>query len=162
MEFKYYNGDKLKGRIYDWNIVRKEYKKLGCPKGVYNPLKIPIETSKWNVLLSERSTGKTTNLLLFGMVWAWHYNGIMGYIRKSDSMITKKGLESLFSTILEWDYVPKITGGRWNSIFYYASKFYYCNVDEDGNITEKASTPFMRCFALNARTATSQAGALKQ
>ena len=158
MEFKYYNGDKLKGRIYDWNLVRKEYKKLGCPKGVYNPLKIPIEIAKWIMLLSERSTGKTTNLLLFGMVWAWLYNGVMGYIRKNDSMITKKGLESLFSTILEWGYVTKITGGRWNSIFYYASKFYYCNVDEDGNITEKASTPFMRCFALNARDSYKSSG----
>lgn len=148
---KYYDNNPQKGLIYDWDLIKSDFKKLNVPKNVYNVLKLPIESASYFNLLSARSTGKTTNLLLLGMCWAQRYGGIIQYIRKNENMITKKGLESLFSTIIQYGYVEKVTHGRWNSITYYAAKFYYCNVDESGQITEKAPTHFMMALAVNRR-----------
>ena len=69
MKIEYHENDKKKGIKYDFSLIRKEFKKLKIPKDVYNPLTIPLEWSKFNVLLSPRSKGKTTNILLLGLIF---------------------------------------------------------------------------------------------
>lgn len=151
MDIKYYDNEIKKGIIYDHKAIKAEYKKLGCPKDVYNPCKLPLDEAKYFALLSERSTGKTTNLLLLGMLYNWHYGTEMIYIRKLESMIFKKELDGLFKTIREYGYIEKVTGGRWNNCEYYAGKWRYTNIDENGVVVEKAAEHFMRCLAVNRR-----------
>ena len=67
-KIRYYDDNPNKGIIVDWKKVSNYYKQLNCPNNVYNPCKIPFEKAKYNVLLSERSTGKTTNELLIRMI----------------------------------------------------------------------------------------------
>ena len=65
---EYINNDKKLGLKYDFNLVKKEFKKLKIPKDVYNPSKLPLDAAKWYISMSPRGVGKTTNILLLGMV----------------------------------------------------------------------------------------------
>lgn len=151
MEIKYYDDEVKKGIIYNHDFIKKEFKKLGIPKDVYNPVKLPLDAAKYFFLLSERSTGKTTNILLLGLLYNKYYGTEMIYIRKTESMIAKKELSDLFKTILEYGYISKITGGRWNSVEYFAGKWRYTLVDDSGIVVEKCPDHFMRCLAINRR-----------
>ena len=148
MDIKYIDNDMNKGILYDWNFIFKEYKKLGCPNTVYNPCTIPFSQSAYQMLLSERSTGKTTNILLIGMLLNKHYGTIPQYIRSSETMIMNKVINELFKTIREFHYVEKITDGKYNDVIYSARKWYYCKV-ENGEVVEKAPSHFMYCLSID-------------
>ena len=146
---KYINNDIQCGIEYDWRKVKDEFRKLNIPKDVYSPLHLPFDKAKYNVLLSERSRGKTTNILLLGMCMHKLYGTTIEYIRKKEDQITKKITINLFTTILEYDYIEKLTDGKYNSIWYNARRWYYCLVDEDGNVIEKAPTHFMSMLSID-------------
>lgn len=147
MKIEYINDNKLDGIDYDFNFLRNEYKKLKCPKDVYNPCHIPFETSKWNIILSERARGKTTNLLLFGMLIWWHYGTGICYIRSSEQMIMPKASKDLFSNIISFGYVEKISNHKYNTIIYKSRRWYFAHVDEDGEIDLQCPDAF--CLMLS-------------
>ena len=68
MKKEFIDGKQSNGLKYEFSLIRKEFKKLKIPGDFYNPSKCPFEKCKWFVNLSDRSTGKTTTWLLFGMV----------------------------------------------------------------------------------------------
>lgn len=150
-QIRFYDDIPEKGMIIDWGKVMKEFRKLKIPSDVYNPTKLPITKAKYFNLLSARSTGKTTNILLLGMVCHKLYGTIIQYIRKTEAMLYNQVIGELFKTIKKYDYVTKLTEGRWNSVYYYSRKWYYCNIDADGKIYEKDSEHFMYCLAVNRR-----------
>lgn len=133
----------------NFNKIIKEYQKLKCPPDVYDPCKLPYNNDKYFVICSERSIGKTTNILLFGMVAHELYETQIQYIRQTEVMLEPKNMRQLFDTILQFNYVKKITRGKWSSVLYYARGWYYCNRDDSGKVTEQAERPFMFCLAIN-------------
>ena len=147
MKLEYIDGDKLNGIAYDFNFLRKEYKKLKCPKDVYNPCHLPFDACKWFVVLSERARGKTTNLLLFGMLIFWHYHTGICYLRSTEQMITPKNSKDLFSNIISWGYVGKITNGEYNTITYKSRRWYFALANEDVEIIKEHPEAF--CLMLS-------------
>lgn len=147
MKIEYINENPLDGIMYDFNFLRNEFKRLKCPKDVYNPCHLPFETCKWFVTLSERARGKTTNLLLFGMLIWWHYGTGICYVRSNEQMIMPKASRDLFSNIISWGYVSKISGGRYNTITYKSRRWFFAHTDDDGNIDVEATEPF--CIMLS-------------
>lgn len=145
----YIDGDASKGILYNWDKIRKEYKKLKCPKNVYNPLKADFDKFGYIISMSDRSQGKTTNPLLLGMIMHEMYGTIIHYVRDTPDMITPKNLKDLFATVLDYGYIQKITKDRWNSVYYYGKRWFYCNTDENGKITEKSPEHFMFCCSLS-------------
>lgn len=139
----YINNNQDLGLLYDWNLIKKTFKKLKIPNDVYNPCKIDLSAYKYFINLSDRSAGKTTNWLLLGMVMNELYGTEIQYIRQRSDNITPKNTKDIFSTILSYDYVRKLTNNRWNSITYKARRWYYCNVDEDGVVKERCEKHFM-------------------
>ena len=67
MKVKYIDNDINKGIKYDYKLIRKEFEKLKVPKEYHTPLKYNLNNSTYYVEMSERSVGKTTNWLLWGM-----------------------------------------------------------------------------------------------
>lgn len=133
----------------DWNKVRKEYKKLGCPKDVYNPCKIPFEGNSWFFLCSERSIGKTTNVLLIGLILHKLYGIQVQYIRDNADMLAPKNLNNLCAVIANHGYIEKLTDGQYNTITYHARKWCYGYWDSDtGKILSK-SDPVISCLAIS-------------
>lgn len=148
-KIKYYDNDPQSGIIYDYKKVTKEFKKLDIPKDVYDPAGIDFKhDTKYYMLLSERSRGKTTNVLLLGMIYNKMYGTQIMYIRQRDDMITRKNTIQLFDIILEYGYVEKLTDGKFSNIYYHARCWYYCNYDESGKVSEVADHPFMIMLAV--------------
>ena len=146
MEIKYYENNPRYGIMYDWNLIKKEYKKLGCPKDVYNPYKFhDVVSGKYIIDISERDTGKTTNWMLLAMTINKLYGSEIIYIRERTDMITPKNSKELFKTILQFDYVEKLTDGKYNNIRYNSRRWYYWN-DQTG---EEGLEPFMMGWGLN-------------
>lgn len=145
---KFINDDITKGVLYDWKLIIKEFVKLGVPAHVYTPLHCPFDKAHLFVNLSDRSVGKTTNWLLLGHIMNKLYGTTMHYIRDREDMITPKALKDLYETILEYDYISKLTDGKWNSVFYRARRWYYCNVDEFGEVQEIDEKHFMFCCSV--------------
>lgn len=133
----------------NYRKIMKKYRSLGCPEGVFDPTTLPYDRDKYFVICSERSAGKTTNVLLFGMC-ANQVDGIqIQYIRQFAPMIERRYLNQLFNTILEYGYVSKVTDGKYNNLVYKSFGWYYCNYDDDGNIKDLATDPFMKCLSID-------------
>ena len=105
---KYIDDDKQKGILIDWKKARKDYKKLNIPDYLYNPCREPLEKAKHHIILSQRSSGKTTNLLILGMILNKNHGIIIHYIRSREDYISNKHIKDLFSTIQSFGYIEKI------------------------------------------------------
>lgn len=138
------------GIDYDWELIAKEYKKLGIPPEYDITDIIPLgnDALKWYILTSERSVGKTTNVLLIGMVMHKLYGTITQLIRHH---IDKASYyETLFNTIVAYNkgqYIKVLTDGKYNTVKYHWKNFYYAITDEKGKII-KSEKPF--CVSLAA------------
>lgn len=151
-EIKYYDNDEKHGIIIDWNAVFREFRKLKVPKDVYDPTTVPIYSAKYIQLLSERSTGKTTNWLLIGMILYQMYGTITQYIRQTEDMIKPSIAGEIFRVILEYGdgkYIRTITDGKYNSIYIHWKKAYFCNKDENGKIIEQDPNNFLQLLSID-------------
>lgn len=148
---KYILNNPVNGIKYDWKKIMKKYKSLGIPPEFDFVSMIPISQKDliWFNLNSERSIGKTTNLLLLGCCMNVLYGTQIQLIRHH---IDKASYyERLFNTIIAYNkgqYIRLLTDGKYNSVRYHWRNFYYCKVDQHGKITEQAPEPF--CVALAA------------
>ena len=146
MKVKFYDNKESHGIVIDWNEVRKAYKKLNTPKDYYNPCTLPLETCPYSDILSERSIGKTTNLLLFGMCANKLYGTVIQYIRQTEDMTAPSVARELFDTILNYDggrYVKQLTDDRYNSIYVHWRRAYYCLRDDEGKVIDQSEEPFL-------------------
>ena len=142
-KLKYIGGDPRYGLVYDFDKINKIYNSLGCPPDVYNPTTAPLDEAQYFVLMSERESGKTTNWILYGMIMNWEYGTTVQYVRQTEDDIAPKNSSDIFSTILDYDYIEKITHGEYNNVFYKSRRWYLCKVDDSGKITKLAEDHFM-------------------
>lgn len=137
----YIDNNKEMGVEYDYKAIMKEIKRLHLyPKrsksDVWNPSHLPFNNAKWFVLMSLRSKGKTTNFLILGLIMNKLYGTVTQYIVQTEPLLAPKNTKGLYNVIVENDYISKITDGRWSSICLKARRWYYCNYDENGKISE--------------------------
>lgn len=127
----------------------KLYRSLKCPTNVLDVETelLPYEQA-WNVILGIRGTGKTTQLILWGMCLYQTYGIQIQYIRQRDNQLAPSKCGSLCDVIINNGYISKITKGRYNSCFYHWRKWYFCHRSEDGTVEDKADDPFMSCLAI--------------
>lgn len=146
---KYIENDINNGIEYEWKLLRKDFKTLKIPKDVYDTSKNPFETSYIFVDVSERSVGKTTNWLLLGMLMYVRYGTIIQYIRQNELMITPKYMKDLMKTVREFNYIEKITKGKYNDCVYKARRWTFVHVDEKGEIDLMDKSHFMMCLSID-------------
>ena len=149
VKLRYYDNDPSKGIIYDWDYIRREYRKLKCPKDVYNPLKPDFDKCGINIAISDRSQGKTTNPLLAGQLMLRDYGTQCHYIRQSSDMTTPKILRDLYKTIREYHYIEKIWDGQYNDVEYRGKRWSLILRDDDGQIVARHPEPCLVCFGLD-------------
>lgn len=148
MKIEYIDGKMENGIDYDWKHIFKRYRDLNVPKE-FNILPYFNLKARWQIMMSDRSNGKTTNILLIGMCMYYDYGTQIQYIRQRETMTAPKVSKDIFRTILQFDYVSKITDGRWNSVEYKAKRWYMCNRDENGTISEMDSNHFMMMLSID-------------
>ena len=142
---EYIENNTALGIKYNWSLIKKEwkklekyFKKLGVSDIVLNPLDFDVWKYVYNIFLSERSRGKTTNFLLLGLIFNKLYGTVIQYIRQTEDDIKASNLQLLFDVIISNHYVEFLTDGEYNTIIYNARRFYYAYV-ENNEIKRKAS-----------------------
>lgn len=133
---KYIDNNKNKGIEIDYKKVENEFNKLKIPNDIFNPINIFKKRNVWNVLLSERSMGKTTNIILLGLVLNKIYGIIPQYVRRTKDMCMPKNIKNMMDVIINFGYIKKLTDNRYNTMIYKARRWYYANVDSDGKVLE--------------------------
>lgn len=134
---------------WDWKLIKKEWNKLKMPKGVaYDPFHVPLDVNNVNhcsyyMFFSKRGVGKTTTMLLLGLILFKLYGVVIQYIRQKEDMLRPKFAQELMKTVLECGYIERLTEGRWNYAYYYANKWVFCRLSESGKIEEKTAIHFM-------------------
>lgn len=140
---------------WDWALIKKEWKKLKMPKSVaYDPFHIPFAAMDRNrcgyyMLISKRGVGKTTSMILLGLILFKLYGVRIQYIRQTADMLAPKFSQELMSTILSCGYIETLTEGRWNAAYYHANRWVFAKQDEDGHIIEKTNIHFMYTLSID-------------
>jgi hypothetical protein len=116
-------------------LLQKEWKRAKISNDYFKPLELPLEIPN-HLIMSIRSTGKTTGILIMGLLMRKLFNSSVAYIRPFDSEITRKNTITLFSTIKDCNYIPAIFDDQWDSIVYDARKFYLYNSATDTRDSE--------------------------
>ena len=133
----------------NFNKIIKKYRSLQCPAGYFDPCGLPYNNDKYFIICTERSVGKTTNILLFGMCANWLEGIQIQYLRQFAPMIERRNLRQLFATIKEHGYIPKVTEDHYTDIIYQSHGWYYCNYSDEGELLDRASDPFMMCLSID-------------
>lgn len=134
----------------------KLFQSLEIPKfdelgnSIFNPVTDVPCFGHWNVYISERARGKTTNMLILGLCAYWVEGIQIQYIRQYDDMLTPSRLNSLFNVILDYKYIEKITDGQYNSVKYWRRAWYLTYVNpETMEIESEDPNPFCYCLGIN-------------
>ena len=122
---KYINSDPTQGISYDWKKIMQFYKKLHVPPEYDYSDILPFDKPyKWHMLLSVKSVGKTTQLLLIGLIMYKIYGTTMQIVRHHmDNAAYYDRLFTLINTFDGGRYLKTIFGDDDLEIGYY-SKFF--------------------------------------
>ena len=115
----------------------------------YSLEKILKCNAEYNMIIGERSNGKTYAVLKYGLEDYCKNGYQLGLIRRYSEDFTGKRGQQMFEAIVNNDEVTKLTNGEWTGIKYYSSRWYLCKYDEklDKIITD--AQPFAYAFALS-------------
>lgn len=132
---------KANDMIHKYNLI---------PTGYYNPLDDrKFYEAGMNIYCSTRSVGKTTGFLIVGLCM-FQLNGSQTvYMRAHSDMTKPKNTRLIFNVIIDNKYIEKITDGKYNNVYNYSRYWYLCNINEDGEMVEKAADPFMIMMGLD-------------
>lgn len=98
----------------------------------YSPQKILETKSTYNVIIGERSNGKTYSILKYAISEYIKGNGQLAIVRRWSEDIKGRRAADIFSSINENGEVTRISNGKFDGITYYNRKFYMCTYDEKG------------------------------
>lgn len=116
----------------DWQKVREAFRKI-APKKYHGIIDhYAFEDYAYNIMCSERTGYKSTQVLLIGLIVYQMYGVQLEYIRLSEDDCTPKKISTLYNPIVENGYLVKIFGDEWNDIQYRGGYFKLIHRDEDG------------------------------
>ena len=119
---KYIDNKPLNGIKIDFKKVNKEFDKMmrkcNAPAGLYDPTTLPLNEANWFVLMSERSSSKTTQCLLYALLIYKLYGVNFCYVRQRKNNITKSMYVKLFNVINDttFNYCGYLTDGQYTHL----------------------------------------------
>lgn len=118
----------------------------------YSLKKILEANAQYNVIIGERSNGKTYAVLKYGIENYMASKKQLAIVRRwQDDFIGKRG-QTMFDSLVANGEIEKITKGEWSNVHYYASKWYLCRYEDNGKKTERVidTAPFAYGFAITS------------
>lgn len=115
----------------------------------YDIKNILNKNSVYNVIIGERSNGKTYSTLKYAIEHYFKTGGQLAILRRWKEDITGRRASDIFSALNANDEIYKISKGQYKGICYYASKFYFCTYDENGKPIYNDNDIFAYSFALS-------------
>lgn len=118
----------------------------------YDLTPILKEGAHYNLIIGERSNGKTYSVLKY-IIRLYAKKGYQAALlrRMQEDFIGKRG-SSLFNPLIENGEIEKATNGTYDSVYYYASRWYFCRYEENEKGVKERITdnkPFMYGFAIS-------------
>lgn len=95
--------------------------------------KIKKADAQYNVIFGERSSGKTFAVLEEGIKNFCESGEQLAIVRRWEEDFKGKRGQTMFDSVVSAGIVEKYSGGEWTGVYYYASKWYLCRYDDDGN-----------------------------
>lgn len=120
-------------------------------KTYYNPNEILKANADYNLIIGERSNGKTYAILkhCISEYWKSGKKKQFAYVRRWKEDVIGKRAEQVFSALVSNGEIGKITKGEFNTVKYGAGKFTLANWNDEKQKYETAEKPFCFCFALS-------------
>lgn len=114
----------------------------------YSLKKIDSKKAIYNVIIGQRSNGKTYSVVE-KIIKNYFKTGERGaYIRRLKEDLTFTNLSKLMNPHIEL--IKKLSKGRYNNVKYYRGEFYLVNRAENGDIIEQSETGIIKTYSLNA------------
>ncbi len=124
-------------------------KQNGKPR-FYSLDNILKRNAHYNMIIGERSNGKTYACIRFAIAEYFKHDGVQfAYIRRWAEDIKPKRVSELFAAIQENNEVFTLSHGKYQGIVFRYGKFYFCNYDDDGRPVFNDDDTFGYVFALN-------------
>lgn len=113
---------------------------------------ILTHNADYNMIYGERSNGKTTAVLRYGLEDHINsgYVNQLAIIRRWEEDFKGKNGQQMFENIVHLGWVEELTKKKYNSIYYYSQRWFLCNYDEFGNKTAQADDPFALGFSITS------------
>lgn len=117
----------------------------------YSLAPILKEKAHYNLIIGERSNGKTYATLLECLSRFVKHGHEAAYIRRMQEDFVGKRGSGLFQPLIDNGEVSKLTNGEWTDIYYYASRWWLCKYEETNKGFERITQdhPFMYGFAIS-------------
>lgn len=113
----------------------------------YSLKNILAKNANYNIIFGERSNGKTYAVLLYALEQYIKTGNQLGLIRRwKDDFTGKRGVV-MFDSLVANKEISKLTKGKWDNVYYQASKWYLCRFEDDKRICD--DTPFCYGFAIS-------------
>lgn len=106
----------------------------------------------YNMIYGERSNGKTTAVLEYGIddyIDSGYQNQI-AIVRRWEEDFKGKNGQQMFESIVSMGWISQKTADVYNSVYYYSQRWYFCYYDETGEKLRQAETPFALGFAITS------------
>lgn len=114
----------------------------------YSLDRIKKKNAVYNVIIGERSNGKTYAVLLEGLKKYCETGGQIAYVRRWKEDVTGKRASGVWNAIVQNGEVERLTDGRYKGIHYYSGKYYLCNY-EKGKVVYNEDDVLGYTFALS-------------
>ena len=107
------------------------------------------KNAHYNIIIGERSNGKTTAVLRYCLKHYCETGKQTAYIRRFDEDIKGGRGENIFNNMLALGYLEEFTGGRWTNIIYRGRAWWLaCSDPENAGRWITDEQPFCFAFAL--------------
>nr|DAN97762.1 MAG TPA: Terminase [Caudoviricetes sp.] len=138
---------------YTWSYSEKTLKsykeRQKKNKKYYSLVKVLGEESIYNLIYGERSNGKSFAVDELGVIDYWENGNAMAIIRRWDTDFIGKRGQEVFNGLIQNDVIKEVTKGKWTSVKYESSRWYFAKYDEELGKVIKDVEPFCYAFALN-------------
>lgn len=116
----------------------------------YSLKKILSKNADYNLIIGERSNGKTYATLLYALKQYLKNGSEFAYIRRWSDDVRGKRASQIFGSLNSNNEIVKLTNGEYSIVNYYNGKFYLANYDEKLKKYINAPSPCGYTFSLTA------------
>lgn len=113
----------------------------------YSLKKINSKKALYNMIIGQRSNGKTYSVVKQAITDYFKNGHRMAYIRRFKEDLTPRNIGELLTPHMKL--IEKLSKGEWNSIKYYNREFRFCLRNEKNEIVKCDDTCIIKCFSLN-------------
>ena len=115
----------------------------------YSLKQILKKNATYNVIIGERSNGKTYSVLKYGIENYLKTGGQIGIVRRWREDVIGRRASGIFSALNEDGTITELTKGQFTRVYYWSGKFFLANVDDKNKIIYNDEDCIGHTFALS-------------